>query len=217
MQTAVDWAKVIEKIGGNVGEKVGKKVSGNVNEKARGNIEGKLDAKQPKLIGICVLADIAVSPNKPGNVLLWQSPMTLALVLVRQTYNDLIHEQKKREEVTVAFVLHVIVGNGLLKKTLSPNRAAQSLASDSQHGALETLGFDVEHMLPGKAKIIEQHILEKISHDGENDIVVVDVQIALATISIFQIQIVGDGLERLVIFGSTKAIPVKLTPDNHGH
>ncbi len=95
MQTAVDWAKVIEKIGGNVGEKVGKKVSGNVNEKARGNIKGKLDAKQPKLIGICVLADIAVSPNKPRNVLLWQSPMTLALVLVRQTYNNLIHEQKK--------------------------------------------------------------------------------------------------------------------------
>ena len=119
--------------------------------------------------------------------------------------------------MTVAFVLHVIVGNGLLKKTLSPDRAAQSLASNSQHGALETLGIDVEHMLPGKAKIIEQHILEKISHDGENNIVVVDIQIALATISIFQIQIVGDGLERLIIFVSTKAIPVKLTPDNHGH
>ncbi len=119
--------------------------------------------------------------------------------------------------MTVAFVLHVIIGNGLLKKTLSPDRAAQSLASDSQHGALETLGIDVEHMLPGEAKIIEQHMLEKISNDGENDIVVVDVQIALTTISIFQIQIVGDGLERLVIFGSTKGIPLKLTPDNHGH
>jgi len=102
-----------------------------------GRLPGKLPGKLPTLIGTSVLALTAVVFDLAGYVLIGHGPMEHAVVLVRQTNKDTVHDQEKRKKVSIAFGGHVLVDDIFGHVTLSPNGVAAT-SLHGKHGALET-------------------------------------------------------------------------------
>jgi len=102
-----------------------------------GRLPGKLPGKLPTLIGTSALALTAVVFDLAGYVLIGHGPMEHAVVLVRQTNKDTVHDQEKRKKVSIAFGGHVLVDDIFGHATLSPNGVAAT-SLHGKHGALET-------------------------------------------------------------------------------
>jgi len=180
----------------------------------KGKLKGeKLPGKLPTLIGTSALALTAVVFDLAGCVLIGHRPMEHAIVLVRQTNKDTVHDQEKRKKVSIAFGAHVLVDDIFKHVTLSPNGAAAT-SLHGKHGALETCGAGIEDHLAGAPVIIVQDVLEKVGHKGKDSVLVVHVIVVTPTSGILRLKEIGDGLEGVILIVATSAISTKLSLDD---